>query len=148
MSEGIERINHLVEKDWSLDAECWDGSGLIRITNRQLSVWFGPRAALITSGYGWPKDCDDMDDKQMVVDAIGAVARFFRSPRIIFLPDDIDPWCNVDEWIEAGCSLDDVLEQLAKISVPSRDLLAARRNDPEYFIGMVDGYVVEELHYP
>ncbi len=146
MSEGIERINHLVEKDWALDAEWWDGSGLLRITNRQLSVWFGPRAALITSGYGWPKDRDDMNDKQMVVDAICAVARFFRSPRVIFLPDDIDPWCNADDWIGEGYSIEEVLQRLTKIRVPSRDLVAAIQHDPESWL--VNGYVVEELHYP
>src|SRR5262245_24232019 len=92
---GIEKISPHCWRDfwWAPDND--DSSRLIHVRNNDLSLNFGPRAAYICSGYGWPGPMDRPDKRQSVVSTMRAVARYFRAARLIFLPDDIEPWCNL-----------------------------------------------------
>jgi hypothetical protein len=74
-----------------------------------------------------------------------AVARYFRSARLIFLPNDIEPWCDAKRWIADGATIEELQQKLAGIGPPSPNLQAAIRQDPESW--EVDGYVVEQLAY-
>jgi hypothetical protein len=83
------------------------------------------------------------DEKQAVVSTICAVARFFQSPSVIFYPDDIEPWCEMDRWIAEGLTLDELMQRLARIREPSANFQAAIRQMPDCH--EVDGYVIEDL---
>jgi hypothetical protein len=130
---------------WWWDPNNDESSRLIRVCYDDLSVYFGSQAALISTGYGWPGPTDNANKRQTVISAIRAVARLFRSPSVIFLPDDIEPWCHADEWIADGSTLDQLRQRLAAFTEPSPDFRAAIRQMSDCY--EVDGYVVEELSY-
>jgi len=110
-----------------------------------LNVWLGPHAALVSSGFGWPEPSEGADQKEFITSAMRAVARYFRSASITFLPDDIEPWCDAERWIAEGASIEEVQQKLAAIGPPSPDLRAAIRQGPASW--QVEGYVVEQLAY-
>jgi hypothetical protein len=141
MRAGIRPTGPMFESDWWLEPGS-SSSGLIHINGHGVSVYFGPHAAIVSSGYGW---LEDRDEQRATIDVIRAVARFFRSPSIIFLPDDIEPWCYARQWIADGSTLDDMQRRLASIKEPSSDFRAAIRHMPDCC--EVDGYVIEELNY-
>ena len=146
MRVGIQPVSPIFQGDWSVDPNDYASSRrLISIHGYGLSVLFGPHAALIPSGYAWPGPMEHSNEQQLVIWAIRAVARFFRSPRVIFLPDDIEPWCDIDTWIAEGLTLEELQQRLARIREPSPDFSAAIRQSPDSW--QVDGYVVEELEY-
>jgi hypothetical protein len=142
MRAGIHPTGPMFQSDWWFDPNNTASSRLIHIHGHGLSVYFGPHAAIISSGYGW---LEDRDEQRAAVAAIRAVARFFRSPSVIFLPDDIEPWCYADQWIADGPTFDDLQRRLAAIKEPSSDFRAAIRQMPDCY--EVDGYVMEELDY-
>jgi len=146
MCAGIQRVSPLIHNEWRLNTDYHHGLGLFLIQDSDgLSVWFGPHAALISSGYGWPEPSEDADEKEFVTSAMRAVARYFRSASIIFLPDDIEPWCDAERWIAAGASIEELQQKLAGIGPPSANLKAAIRQSPESW--QVEGYVIEQVAY-
>jgi hypothetical protein len=146
MCARIRRVSPLIHNDWRLNTDYHHGLGLFLIQDSDgLTVWLGQHAALISSGYGWPEPGEDADEKEFVTTAMRAVARYFRSPRLIFLPDDIEPWCDAERWIVEGASIEELQQKLAGIGPPSPNLKAAIRQGPESW--QVDGYVVEQLTY-
>jgi hypothetical protein len=140
MRTGIQPIEPIFRSDWSLRPDFASSRRLVCIQAYGLYVLFGPHAALIPSGYGW---LEDRDEQRAAVSAIRAIARFFGSPSVIFLPDDIEPWCHADQWIADGATFDELRRRLAGIKKPSSDFRGAIRQMPDYY--EVDGYVVEEL---
>jgi len=144
MCAGIKSAPPMLKNDWSL---CSDYSYLrlvsVRATN--LSVYFGPRAAIVSTGFGWPYTEEDQDRGRTVTSAVSSIARFFRSPLVIFLPDDIEPWCGVDTWISDGASIEDLRARLAQIKEPSAGFNGSIKQSPEFW--EVDGYFIEELDY-
>src|SRR5690242_17780207 len=91
---GMEKISPTCWSDFWWAPDNSDSSRLIDVGYGDFPVKLGPRAAYIVSGYSWPGPMDSPDKRQSVVSAMRAVARYFRSPHLIFLPDDIEPWRN------------------------------------------------------
>ncbi len=146
MCAGIKRVSPLIHNAWRLNTEYHHGLGLFYIHDPDgLTLWLGPHAALISSGFGWPESGEEADEKEFVTSAMRAVARFFRSDRIIFLPDDIEPWCDAERWIAEGFTIEELQQKLVQIGPASPNLMAAIRQSPESW--QVDGYVIEELAY-
>jgi len=112
------------------------------ISGYEIIIHFGPRAALISTGYSWGPP-SEIDAREPVISSCREVARFFRSPIIIFLPDDIEPYVYAGCWIDDGLTIEEVEEKLAHIKAPSPDVRAAIRQRPDCY--EVDGYVVEQL---
>jgi hypothetical protein len=127
--------------EWDLPGDYNPGSGLVYVHGK-VSIAFGPHAGIVSTGYGW---LEDRDDQGAAVDAIRAIARFFRSPGVIFLPDDIEPYVYASQWIAEGSTFDDLKRRLAAIKEPSADFRAAIRQMPNCY--EVDGYVIEELDH-
>ena len=127
--------------EWDVLRDYNPGCGLVYVRGA-VGISFGPHAGIASTGYGW---LDDRDDQRAAVDTIRAVARFFRSPSVIFLPDDIEPYISVAKWIGEGSTFDDLRKRLATIKEPSPDFRAAIRQMPEYY--EVDGYVIERLDH-
>ncbi len=142
MRAGIQPTGPMFESDLRFDPNNTASSRLIHISGHGLSVYFGPHAAIISSGYGW---LEDRDEQRAAVEAIRAVARFFRSSGVIFLPDDIEPWCNASAWIAAAATFDDLQRRLAAIKPPSSGFRSAIRQMPDCW--EVDGYVLEEFDH-
>src|ERR1041385_7189963 len=90
MCAGIKAANPILVNNWSVRPD-YAYLRLVLVQSSELSIYFGPHVANISTGYGWPYNLDDSEQAQMVTSAIVAIARFFRSPQIIFLPDDIEP---------------------------------------------------------
>ena len=110
-----------------------------------LGISFGPHAAIVGTGERWPRPSNHPDDKKLLISAVCALARYFRSPCVIFLPDDIEPWIYADKWIGEGLTLDQLRQHLADLKAPSATLRAAIGQHPDCY--EVDGYVIEELEY-
>jgi len=142
---GMEKISPTCWSDWWWAPDNYVSSRLIHLGYHHISVRFGPHAALISTGYGWPGPTDRPDKSESVISAMRAAARYFRSPRLIFLSDEIEPWFYADTWIADGLNLDELQQRLAQIKEPSPHLRAAIRQSPESY--EVDGYVIEELSY-
>jgi hypothetical protein len=60
------------------------------------------------------------------------------------LPDDIEPWCDADEWIGKGYTMAELQERLSRISPPCPDFAAALQITETWF--EVNGYVLEDLN--
>lgn len=144
MCAGIKPVPPILESDWSLRSD-YSHLHLALVQSSNLSVYFGPRAAMISSGYGWPYDADDAEWAQMVATAAISIARFFESPHLIFLPDDIEPFCDVDSWISDGASIEDLERRLAGIRKPTEGFSGAIKQSPDYW--EVDGYFIVNLSY-
>ncbi len=127
--------------EWDVLRDYNPGSGLVYVRG-QVGISFGPHAGIASTGYGW---LEDRDDRRAALDTIRAVARFFRSASVVFLPDDIEPYIYASKWIGEGSTFDDLRKRLAAIKEPSPDFRAAIRQMPECY--EVDGYVLEELDY-
>jgi hypothetical protein len=126
---------------WDVLRDYNPGRGLVYVRG-EAGIYFGPHAAIASTGYGW---LEDGDGQRAALDTIRAVARFFRSPSVIFLPDDIEPYIYASNWIGEGSTFDDLLKRLAAIKEPSANFRAAIRQMPECY--EVDGYVIEKLDY-
>ena len=127
--------------DWDVLRDYNPGGGLV-YERGEVGIYFGPHAGIASTGYGW---LEDHDGQRAAVETVRAVARFFRSPSIIFLPDDIEPYFYASNWIGEGLTFDDLRKRLAAIKAPSADFRAAIKQMPECY--EVDGYVIEKLDY-
>ena len=145
MCAGIQPVDPIFRSDWSLIPDFDSSRRLVCIQAHGLYVLFGPHVAVIPSGWAWPEPTDRSNKRHAVLSSIRAVARFFQSPSVIFLPDDIKPWCDADEWIADGATFNEFRQRLAKIKAPSPDFRAAIRQMPDCY--EVNGYVIEELDY-
>jgi hypothetical protein len=139
MRAGIRPTGPMFESDWRFDTSS-ASSRLVHFSGHGVSVYFGPHAGIVSTGYGW---LEDRDDQRAAVEAVRAVARFFRSPSVIFLPDDIEPYIYAADWIAEGSTFEDLQRRLAAIKKPSPDFRAAIRQMPDCY--EVDGYVLEKL---
>ena len=135
----MEAMRKSIGGEWDLLPDYDPGRGLVYVRGA-VGILFGPHAAIASSGYGW---LEDGDDQRAALDMIRAIARFFGSTGVIFLPDDIEPYVYADEWIAEGSTFEDLLHRLASIKEPSPDFRAAIRQMPECY--EVDGYVLERL---
>ncbi len=144
MCSNIDPVGPVLTNDWTAKAG-YIYLRLFLVQSSNLSIYFGPRTAFISSGYGWPYSASDQDLAKSVASAIISIARFFRSPQVIFFPDDIEPWCNMDCWISDGASLEDLRMRLAEIKGPSTGFSGAIKQWPDYW--EVNGYFIEELKY-
>ena len=134
MCKGINLLDPRFANDWTL------GRGLVCVQS-SLNVLFGPHAAIIPTGYRWPRPRQEPDEE--LISAVSAIARYFQSPRIIILPDDIEPWFYASKWIGEGLTLDDLQQRLAGLKHPSPTFQAAIKQRPDCY--EVDGYVIREL---
>ena len=137
----VEAMRESLGGEWDVLRDYNPGCGLVYVRG-EVGICFGPHAAIASTGYGW---LEDRADQRAALDTIRAVARFFRSPSVIFLPDDIEPYFSVSKWIGEGSTFDDLQKRLAAIKAPSPDFRAAIRQMPECY--EVDGYVVERFDY-
>ena len=143
MCAGIKPVSPIFQNNWSLSDFSY--LRLVRVHCSGLAIYFGPRAAIVSTGFSWPHTTADHREAQMVASAVSSIARFFRSPQVIFLPDDIEPWCDVDRWISEGASIEEVRMRLAQIKGPATGFSGTIKQSPECW--EVDGYFVEELSY-
>jgi len=135
----VEAMRQSLGGEWDVLRDYNPGRGLVYVRG-EVGILFGPHAGIASTGYGW------LDHQsQAAVDTIRAVARFFRSPSVIFLPDDIEPYFSVSQWIGEGATFDDLQKRLAAIKAPSADFRAAIRQMPWCY--EVDGYVLERFDY-
>jgi hypothetical protein len=137
----VEAMRESLGGEWDLLRDYNPGCGLVYVRG-EVGISFGPHAGIASTGYGW---LEDRDDQRAALDKIRAVARFFRSPSVIFLPDDIEPYIFVSKWIGEGATFDELQKRLAAIKEPSPDFRAAIRQMPDCY--EVDGYVVERFEY-
>src|SRR6185503_5874025 len=119
----VEAMRESLGGEWDVLREYNPGRGLVYVRG-EVGISFGPHAGIASTGYGW---LDDRDDQRAAIDTIRAVARFFRSPSVIFLPDDIEPYIFVSKWIGDGSTFDDLQKRLAAVKEPSPDFRAAIR---------------------
>ena len=147
----VETIRAGMGGNWKLMAES-DSCGGTVLVSGEFGIYFGPHAAIACSGEGWPLGPEVDEIRREVICALRSLARIFRSPSVIFLPDDIEPWMDAHEWVGKGMNLEEVRQKLASFKEPAPDLPSACRF-VEYnqqfncMIYEVDGYVVEELNY-
>ena len=137
----MEAMRQSLGGEWDVLRDYNPGPGLVYVRG-EVGICFGPRAGIASTGYGW---LEQGDGQRAAVDAIRAVARFFRSPVVIFLPDDIEPYIYASNWIGEGSTFDDLRKRLAAIKEPSADFRAAIRQMPECY--EVDGYVLERFDH-
>jgi len=141
MASGIERVSPYIEAEWKWLPE-YDNERDFRAINNSggPTVWIGRRAALIVTGVGWDQAAEDSELREQITAAILAIARFFKSPCAVLLPDDIEPWCNIVDSIQHdGCTLDQFVASLAQIRAADTELISAMRGPPD---NLVDGYVI------
>jgi hypothetical protein len=147
MSEGIERISPFLRNEWKWKAE-YDKEPRFRTLDNcgGPTVWLGHRAALISTGVGWDQAAHDPELREEIVSAVSAIGRFFKSPRVVLLPCDVEPWCNIqDSIMYDGSTLDELLKSLARIHGPVPDFISAigaENAEPDY---LVNGYLILEL---
>lgn len=137
----MEAMRQGLGGEWDVLRDYNPGRGLVYVRG-EVGIYFGPHAGIASTGYGW---LEDRDDQRAAVDTIRAVARFFRSPSVIFLPDDMEPYIYVSNWIGEGSTFEDLQKRLAAIKEPSPDFRSAIRQMPECY--EVDGYVLERFGY-
>lgn len=142
MCAGIKPVEPIFQNDWSVNPE-YSFLRLVTVQASGLRIYFGPRAAMISTGYGWPYSEEDVNKREPVVSAVISIARFFGSPCAIFLPDDIEPWLDVDRWISDGANIEDVRSRLAQIKAPSNGFRGAIKQSSDFW--EVDGYSIEDL---
>lgn len=143
MNAGVPRVNELIHNEWRLDPRYSTEPYRGVHDPRGLSVWFGPHAAKIVSGLSWYEAAENHEFLLMVKSAMCAIARFFQSPRVIFYPDDSEPWTYVADGVQEGATLEAIQERMAHIREPCPNFRAAWPDDRS----KVDGYVIEELSY-
>jgi len=144
MCKGIHPVSPIVGNNWELFPDYNPGCGLVYVRGG-LGISFGPHAAIIGTGERWPRPSEHPDEKQPLISAVCAIARYFRSPRVIFLPDDIEPWIYASKWIGDGLSFDQLQQHMAGLKAPSTTFRAAIKQRPDCY--EVDGYVIKELDY-
>jgi len=137
----MARMRQSLGGEWVVLRDYNPGRGLVYVRG-EIGIYFGPHAGISSTGYGW---LEHGDNQRAAVDTIRAVARFFRSPGLIFLPDDIEPYIYASNWIGEGSTFDHLRKRLAAIKEPSADFRAAIRQMPECY--EVDGYVLEKLDH-
>ncbi|MES2570768.1 MAG: hypothetical protein V4710_12045, partial [Verrucomicrobiota bacterium] len=96
------------------------------------------------SGVSWLLASEDTEYRRPVTSAIAAVARFFRSPGLLYLPDDLEPWDDADIWISGGITFTELQQKLLRIRLPSPDFSGAIHCSENRF--WIDGYVVENIN--
>src|SRR4029077_7589834 len=115
--------------EWDVLRDYNPGRGLVYVRG-EVGMYFGPHAGIASTGYGW---LEHRDDQRAAVDTIRAVARFFRSPGVIFLPEDIEPYIYASNWIGEGSTFVDLRKRLAAIKEQSADFRADSRKMPECY---------------
>lgn len=140
MRKGIHPCEPYIGGGWDLLPDYNPGCGLVYVRGGPC-VSFGPHAAIIGTGESWPGPTRDPDEA--LISALCAIARYFRSPYVIFLPDDIEPWIYASKWIGEGLNLDQLRQHLAGIKAPSPSFRAAIQQRPDCY--EVEGYVIKEL---
>lgn len=140
----VEAMRNGIGGEWDLLLDYDPGCGLVYVRGEH-GISFGPRAAIIGTGERWPRPSEHPDEKQWLISALCAIARYFRSPCLIFLPDDIEPWIYARKWIGEGQTIEQLRQHLAGLKAPSATFRAAIRQRPDCY--EVDGYVIQELDY-
>lgn len=144
MRKGIQPFDPILGSDWELLPDYNPGCGLVYVRGG-LGISFGPHAAIIGTGERWPRPREHPDQKQTLINAVCRIGRYFRSPSVIFLPDDIEPWIYASKWIGEGLTLDQLQQRLVSLKAPSATFQETIRQRPECY--EVDGYVIKELAY-
>jgi hypothetical protein len=139
MRAGIRPTGTMFESNWWFDSSS-AASRLVHFSGHGVSVYFGAHAGIVSTGYGW---LEDRDEQKAAVDVVRAVARFFGSPSVIFLPNDIEPYIYAHQWIADGATFEDLQRRLATIKEPSLDFRSAIQQMPDCYV--VDGYVLERF---
>src|SRR5215472_7805473 len=78
----MQAMRHGLGGEWEVLRHHNPGRGLVYVRG-EVDIYFGPYAGIASTGYGW---LEDGEGQRVAVDTIRAVARFFRSPSVIFLP--------------------------------------------------------------
>jgi hypothetical protein len=144
MRKGIQPSEPYIRGEWDILPDYNPGCGLVYVRGGP-GISFGPHAAIIGTGERWPRVGEQSDEMHTLITAICTIAKYFRSPRVIFLPDDIEPWIYASKWIGEGLTLDQLQEHLAGLKLPSATFRAATKQRPDCY--EVDGYVIKALGY-
>jgi hypothetical protein len=141
MQAKILHDSPFIYPEWSWDKRYANEPLLRCIDNHHgFIVWIGKHAGTISTGTGWDQVADDMELKDEVNSAVFAIARFFNSPEVVFLPDDVEPWCNIKDLIfEQGLTFEEFVTRLKHVQEPCTDFKSAIKRQPEY---VIDGYLV------
>jgi len=144
MRKGIHPVSPYLGREWRLIPNYNIGYGLAYVTEG-LGVYFGPHSAIISTGYRWPRPEEDVNEKESLITAICAIAGYFESPRVIFLPSSTEPWNSVFEWVGEGFTLDQLQQRLIGIREPSATFQATLKLHADYY--EINGYVIRELDH-
>jgi hypothetical protein len=124
---------------WSVDA-IRENTGRWLLRDGYAEIRIGAKAAILVTGIAWRSAARDKKLRRYLLSIVFELARFFKSPSVILLPDDVDPWFSIRETvIENGASFGDVLRKVHQIGEPCQILRQAIQRERG---GTIDGYVV------
>jgi hypothetical protein len=144
MTDGIEPASPFIQNEWTW-LEGFERETNVRAigTRRGPTLWLGHHAVLISTGIGWDQVAEDCNLRQQILSALFTIARFFKSSHIVFLPDDVEPWCNIQDSItDYGSTLNELVASLAKIQEPSVDFKSAMKIASDH---SVNGYLIMKV---
>jgi hypothetical protein len=142
IAPAVERSSPFIRAQWAWNEERsqkpthWT----VENVNGGPTVHIARDVALILTGIGWDDAANDRVLCDDIKSAILAIARFFKSPSAILMPDDVEPWFEIQESLLNGeWMLDKLIPHIAQLGQPGSDFASAIRDPPDY---LVDGYLI------
>lgn len=106
-----------------------------------LDFWFGSQSACLGSSVHWEYLAFDKIFQSDFRQIVHLLSDFLESPFAIYVPDDVEPWCNADEGVRTGKSLDQIRSWLFETGEPVKcfeNLLDAKD-------GSAAGYIIDKF---
>jgi hypothetical protein len=143
LMKGVKWVDWPIGPTWS-----WDLDHIHETSFRVIwsdpygcSLWIGVHSIVIGFGYSWYMAATDTVIRNGIDLASESIARFFGARQIIFLPDDLNPWFELQQdAIYSGATFDSILSQLRQFQEPSVDIVSAIDSDFR-----VIGYTVRDV---
>lgn len=141
LSVAMKSKNPFLQGPWSWNIDALkNGTGLGLMRDGYTEISLGSKAAVLATGVGWFDAVREKRLRRNLLLAIFELARFFKSPSVILLPDDQDPWFSIRQTVfDNGASFQDVMQEVKQISEPCRTL---RQAIQPVGGGSIDGYLV------
>jgi hypothetical protein len=143
LMKGVKGVDWPIGPSWSWDLDHIHETSFRVIWNDPYgcSLWIGIHSIVIGFGYSWYRAATDPETRTRVNLATDSIARFFGARQIMFLPDDLSPWFELqDDAINSGATFDSILSQLRQFQEPSVDIVSAINSDFR-----VIGYTVRDV---